>query len=318
MLEKRLKIKTPQKRDDKRNFDQLMKNYLPLIKGKKWYHQRFDGSPMFLYAVGEAHLKPDRRRPAGTEALVSVCFFEDRIADWYIDMQDITRGSRAMIKLAKKDRNVSAKLLRAWSGDEQRFEKFFWKEFPSINLKRLSDPELLELWRRYYALFINRFTSSALIDNFSLGTDELIGRMLRKEIGQRASGSDFVRFFSIATAPTKQSFINQAEIDLLKIVLKKTKKTVRDHQKKYFWIRNNYIVAKELGVDFFREEINVWNKGKIHARAELEKIQSAPQRNKREKQKLMTKYGLSELLRTLIKISDDFTWWQDERKKSTY
>ena len=157
-----------------------------LITGKQWYNQRFDGSPMFLFAVGEAETKKEKRKIAGTEADVRVCFFSHGKADWYLDMKDVERGANVIIKKAKKDPNISTKLLKAYKADEDKFEKFFWKEFPKIDLKELSDNELLKLWKRYYSLFIKRFTSSAIIDHFALGTDEIISQMLRKEIMQQS------------------------------------------------------------------------------------------------------------------------------------
>ena len=292
-----------------------------LIKGKKWYHQRFDGSPMFLFAVGEAETRQEVRKLKRTEADVRVCFFSHGKADWYLDMKDVNRGAKVIIERAKRDPKISTKLLKAWEKDEKIFEKFFWKEFPKINLKKLSEEELIELWERYYNLFISRFTSSSIIDHFALGTDEIISDMLRKEITKQSSGlstSELGELFSIATAPVAQSFINEAEIDLLKIVTKQSKQTLREYQKKYFWTKNNYVVGQELSIKDFKEDIESWKKSGKDLKAELGYIKATPNRNKRKKDKLFKQYKLSKLLRTLIKISDDFSWWQDERKKSTY
>ena len=104
-----------------------------LLANKQWYHQRFDGSPMFLFAVGEAELKRERRKPRGTEADVRVCFFSQGKADWYLDMGDIERGTRVIIERAKKDRQIAKKFLHAWQKDEQAFEHFFGKNFLAFN-----------------------------------------------------------------------------------------------------------------------------------------------------------------------------------------
>lgn len=297
----------------------IFMNYTNLIKGRQWYHQRFDGSPMFLFAVGEAETRIEKRKPKGTEANVRVSYFSRGKADWYLDMDDVNRGAKVIVNLAKRDPAVSSKLLWAWARDERAFEDFFWKEFPKVNLKKLSDADLVRFWQRYYRLFTKRFTSSSIIDHFALGTDELIGQMLRREIGGRISKeSQFTRIFATATAPVKQSFINQAEIDLLKIALGLSKETLDDYQKCYFWLKNNYVNSQVLSVAHFRKEIAAWKKSGADLRAELRKIQETPKRNKRAKERLFRKHGLSPLLRALLKISEDFSWWQDERKKSTY
>lgn len=290
-----------------------------LISGRQWYHQRFDGSPMFLFAVGEAETRIEKRKPKGTEADVRVSFFSHGKADWYLDMADIRRGAGAVIKLAKKDPKISDKLLKAWQRDEAVFERFFWDEFPKINLRAYFQNELLELWKRYYRLFIDRFTSSSIIDHFALGTDEIIARMLRSELeGKLTKESQFTEIFAIATAPVHQSFINQAEIDLLKIALKKSDTGLDDYQKKYFWTKNNYVLAEIITRDHFKHDIKAWWESGKDLKAELKRIEGTPRKNREKKRKLFQKYKLSRLLRTLIKISEDFTWWQDERKKSTY
>ena len=111
---------------------------------KEWYRQRFDGSPMYLFAIAEAEVKKEKRKPAGTEARVRVCFYKDDKADWYLDMRDVRRGARIIVERAKHDVSISIKLLRAWRNDEHAFQKFF-DNFSKVRLKTLSDSELLKL-----------------------------------------------------------------------------------------------------------------------------------------------------------------------------
>lgn len=290
---------------------------IKLVGGKRWYHQRFDGTPMFLGFIGEGEVKNEKRKPAGTEADVRVCFYAAEKADWYLSMADIGRGANKIIELAKKDSNISKKLLSAWKSDEQKFENFVWREFPRIQLKKLDNKALLNLWKGYCRLAINRFTSSSVIDHFALGTDELIGRLIRKETGVRP-GSKLTEVFAVATAPVHQSFINQAEIDLLKIASKDSKETLKAYQQRYFWINNNYAFAKNLTTQFFKREIKAWRQSSKNLYQAWRKIQNTPIHNKKAKAALFKKFHFSKLLKTLIKISEDFTWWQDERKKATY
>ncbi len=296
----------------------LMAKIAPKLKNKLWYHQRFDGSPMFIFAISEAETFREKRKPKGTEASVRVCFFSQGKADWYLSMTDIKRGAKKIVELAKKDSKISKKLLKAWRADEKKFENYFWKIFPKINLKKLSDEKLTKTFQYAYALFSKRVTSSSVIDHFALGTDELIGRMLRKEVGQVGKESEFTNIFSIVTAPAHQSFINQAEIDLLKIATKQSKENLEDYQRRYFWSKNNYTSAHILDYKHFKKEISAWKKSGKNLKEQIKHIQNTPKLNKLKKQALLKKLRLSPLLRTLITISEDFTWWQDERKKSTY
>lgn len=291
------------------------------LHGQEWYHQRFDGSPLYILAIGEAEVRQEARKPQGTEANVRVCFFSHGTADWYLNMKDIKRGAEVISHLAKKDPTISKKLLQAWLADEQELERFFWKEFPTYQLHKLSDDELLDVWDTYYEKGVKRFTSSSIIDHFALGTDEYIRSLLRKEVYAHAgelSSVQFTEIFAVATAPIHQSFINQAEIDLLRIATGKSKESLESYQQRYFWTSNNYTDAHVLSVEHFQEQIRNWENGKKDLDKELKRLVETPKQNQEKKKKLLTKYKFSQELKTLIEISEDFSWWQDERKKATF
>ena len=301
------------------------------MKRRQWYHQRFDGAPLYLFAVGDAEVKRESREPAGTGAKVRVCFFEDGKADWYLDMADVLRGAETIIRLAKRDSQISRKLLRAWRRDEEKFQDFF-DRFHTIFVRQLNDAALLALYHEYYELFINRFTSSAIIDHFALGTDEHIAKMIRDEIGKVGKESDFTEIFSVATAPVHQSFINKAEMELLKIAIvhnpshppltlrggENLEQALKRYQRKYSWVKNNYFDAHVLNATHFKKEIELWRKSGADLEVKYKQLRDTPRLNAQKKAALFKKYKFSRLLRTLLKISEDFTWWQDERKKSTF
>lgn len=290
------------------------------VEKTQWYHQRFDGSPLYLFGVGAAEVMCETRKPSGTEANVRACFFlPNGKADWYLDMRDVNRGARVIVNLAKYNVNLSRKLLRAWQQDEIAFQKFADK-FPTTKLKKLSDQALIKIAKEWYKLFTKRFTSSAIIDHFALGTDEFIASMVKKEIGSIKKQSEFTKVFSALTAPTHQSFINLAETELLKIAIDypRSRKKLSSYQLHYFWLHNNYFRAKELPVSYFEKEIIRWRKSGVDLRDRYRQLIKAPRLNAHRKAVLIRKYNLSRHLRTLLKISEDFTWWQDERKRATF
>src|SRR3989338_1301405 len=72
----------------------------------------------------------------------------------------------------------------------------------------------------------------------------------------------FTEVFSLLTAPVHLSFINEAETSLMKIALQTNKKDrtrlISEHQKKYFWINNNYLDDTILTEDYFEKELNMF------------------------------------------------------------
>ncbi len=303
----------------------LLKKNLPKWTHKKWYHQRFDGSPYLLHMIAEAEIVTHSERKQGGDFTVHYCFFENGKADWYIEMDDIKKVYTSIINAGKKDKSVSKTLLQEWKGDEEIFYQKC-QEIGNIALPKLSDEELIKLHGDFVQIILNRNSSSSLIDGFALGTDELIAAEIKKvyEQSKLKERMKFTEVFSILTAPIHLSFINDAEVELLKIAaevqkkLQKRKELVQEHQQNFFWIRNNYVSAHILSIEYFNEELDKILTLKINVEDEIKRIERTPLINKAKKKELLQQLTLPEELILLLTISEDFTYWQDERKKATF
>lgn len=292
--------------------------------GKKWYHQRFDGAPYLIHMIGEAQTVIDIDKKQGGNFEVHYCFFEDGKADWYMELDDIKRVYTNIIAAGKKEDDISARMMADW---EPQRKAFFKKslEVGKTDLTKLSDKELIKLHDEYLEIILQQNSSSSIIDGFALGTDEIVADMI-EEVYNQSEVKDKMRsseVFSILTAPVHLSFINQAEIDLLKTALAIKEGGHRNdlliaHQEKYFWIKNNYTEAQVVSVKEFNQEVDkLLSLGKDIAK-DIKNIEETPDRNKKAKQELMSKLDLSDELKMLLKISEDFTHWQDQRKEVTF
>lgn len=292
-------------------------------KGKQWYHQRFDGSPYLLHYIAEAEVKEEPRK-LGCHATGRYCFFGNDKADWYIPMDDIKKGAALIIEAGKKNPAISKKLMADWKKDEEGFyEKC--AEIEKANFGALSDKQLLALHDAFLDTAIHRNSSSSVIDHFALGTDEIAAEKIRKAHEQSPlKDMKFTEVFSILTAPVHLSFINYAEVALMKTAAKikkdpsKKEHLLAEHQKNYFWIRNNYVDANILSVAYFGEELKKIFSLNLDIEEEIKKIETTPTVNKQKKAELMKKMHCDDELKLLITISEDFTHWQDERKKATF
>lgn len=301
----------------------LAKN-LQRWKGKQWYHQRFDGSPYLLHYIAEAEVKEEPRK-LGCCATVRFCFFDHDVANWYIPMDDIKKDALLIIEAGKKNSVISKKLMADWKKDE---EAFYQKcaEIEKTHFGALSDKELRALHDAFLGAAILRNSSSSVIDHFALGTDEFVAEKIRKAHEQSSlkDAMKFTEVFSILTAPVHLSFINYAEVALLKAAAKikkdpsKKEMLLSEHQQNYFWIRNNYVDANVLGVAYFGEELNKIFSLNLNIEEEIRKIETTPTVNKQKKAELMKKMHCDDELKLLITVSEDFTHWQDERKKATF
>ncbi|MEK6901906.1 MAG: hypothetical protein AABX37_06175, partial [Nanoarchaeota archaeon] len=302
----------------------LLHKKLSQWKGKQWYHQRFDGSPYLLQLVGEGEILEERRK-LGCHNYVHYCWFEKGKADWYIEWGDIKRIYTTIIEAGKKYPNISKTLMKNWKNDEEAFYDAC-KKVEATDLTKLGEEELLSLHDWFVDIVITRNSSSSIIDGFALGTDTIIAEMIKKayEASDLPKTVKFTEVFSLLTAPVHLSFINEAEVALLKVAVAVKKdhlfreKLLEEHQKKYFWIHNNYIDAHVLEVQYFNEELEQLLSLNIDLNEEITKIEQTPTINKQEKKELMKKLPLTNELKMLLEVSEDFTHWQDERKRATF
>jgi phosphohistidine swiveling domain-containing protein len=321
-----------------------LQNNLSKWTNKQWYHQRFDGSPYFMHFIAEAEIARHEERKKGGDFSVHFCFYDEGKADWYILMDDIRRVTDAIIKASKKNTKIGKTFIKTWEKDG----KIFYKECEKVgktNLAKLSNEKLIALHDEFVEITLNKNSSSSLIDGFALGTDEMIAGKI-KEAYEKSELNGKMRFtevFSTLTAPMHLSFINDAEIELLKIALRvekspkkelfikentqKIKKEIRGtalgklialHQKKYFWTRNNYVTDNVLTEEYFIEEIKKVLSIGVDLEKEIKRVQSTPKESAKKKKEILKKIKLDKELLTMIEISEDFTYWQDERKKSTF
>lgn len=78
--------------------------YKKLLTNKEWYHQRFDGSPMFIFTIADAEMLREKRKPEGNIPNVRVCFFGEGKADWNLDMKDVNIAKKSLWRQRSFDR----------------------------------------------------------------------------------------------------------------------------------------------------------------------------------------------------------------------
>jgi len=322
----------------------LLKANAKFIQRNQWYHQRFDGCLHLMLVISYAEKKKEARKFPWGHFLIHWGYFKDDKCDWYIDMRDINRVTGKFIELTKRDSRLSKKIIKKWDRDEKRFYEYC-HQLDKMNLKKLSGPELKKAYSEMLNRSTNSVTSSSVIDGFALGSDNYIFENLYKFLEAKGLERQRQRYFAILTAPVHQSFMAATEIKLLKIgqqiiktptlyrfvkksTLKDIEKKIKDYSKIYqalqkyqqdhFWTRNNYVDNNILTVHFFLKELAAMLKGKVNINEEIKRLANTPKNNKLSKQKLVKELKLPAHLRNLLIVSEDFTYWQDERKKKTY
>ncbi len=309
----------------------LIAENIGLLKDKKWYNQRFDGCLNLIWMISEAEIKAEPRKMKGGNFSSHICIFENHRGDWYIDMADIRRVTNIFLQKAKATHDLSGRLIQKWQIDNRRFFKLI-AELDSTDLDKITERRLAGLYRNFTYVYDRTITSSSLIDGFALGSDEIIQNEINSLLENRGVDRKKGEIFSILTAPVHQSFINEAEISLLRLVRRikssknptlalrqpAIKRSLERHASRYFWIKNNYHDNYVLSPRDFLSEIKTLLSSSVDLGQEIRRIAGTPLHNRQAKQKLIKRLRLSAYLKNLLKISEDFTYWQDERKKRTF
>jgi phosphohistidine swiveling domain-containing protein len=138
-------------------------------------------------------------------------------------------------------------------------------------------------------------------------------------------GLDLQSTFTLLTSPIVLSFIAEEELELLKLALwKKPAQDNQDaeyrirlaaHQKKWFWLRNNYLTIETQSESFFDERMAAFEKRDIeHLQDEITRIENSPKKKQEEKEQLLALHTPSDKLGLYIRINEKFAEMQDVRK----
>jgi len=310
---------------------------------QEWYLNRFDGCPFLLSFIGMGETLPEGRKHPWGHGTVRLAFFYSHKVDWHMPLSDIRRAAGQFMRRSTSDPYFTLNLMRLWEADEEKFEKM-WAHISSADSQKPSNGELLALFNSFVEASIKRVTSSSLIDGFAFGSDEAIAGKVRAHLEELGKAAEFGSIFTALTAHVHPSFTTHAELSLLKaaiiaqkegaaetilnntpkeamqklLAFPKTMRALLDHQSNFHWLRNNYIDGEPLPPEHFIEEISTLLRSGKDLQKEFGELKSIPLRNLEEKEKLMDELQLPIELRSLIRYSEDFTLWQDERKRSTF
>lgn len=299
----------------------LFKKNLQLIEKNLWYRQRFDACPHFMFFLGIAHISSIARTKYPFGQRITYAGFSKNRADWYHSLNELQRTAQSIIHSAKRDSKVSEKMIFEF----RKWEQLFYQEcrnLGQLNLSSLTNTQILAIYHKLENVYINKLNSSPLIDGFALSTDTLIASKIAEFLDRNGLGSKFNAYFSMLTAPVFLSFLQLEEIELIKIAQQiKTRPLQKEnllmqHAKRFFWIHNNYVKDNVLSKSFFEKRLKEYSK--IGHKKRIEEIKSMPRENLRTKNTLINQINLPSELRLLLKITDDFNYWQDERKKGTF
>ena len=191
----------------------------------------------------------------------------------------------------------------------------FIEKLEKKNLQNLTKDELYKTYKNFEILYGNFWSIGSLPEVANWGGEQILARELHiKTHNER----DFHYAFEKLSAPTRFSFYQKEENDLLSLKGIENKRIVekrlKQHQKKYFWLSNNYHSTKVISVRKFAERLQRYSIRE--ARERIEKINMQRGKTRREKKKVIRDLHLSKRIEKISQRLSFCIWWQDCRKAS--
>ena len=207
-------------------------------------------------------------------------------------------GKEAFLKYLLPE-NSRKEIYKKWLQKVEALSSF-QNKIEAINLKKLTNSELGQLWKEFYEFIIDFWIFSIPCELGSYGSEEVLQRELEKYIKKE---DELKSAIEILAAPEDISFYQEEEIELAEI------KNIKEHQQKYFWLQNSYAGTKVLSENYFskrKKELGENLRSKTEER--IKKV-------KQEKEKIQNQYHFQKNILQISKAVSETIVWMDIRKK---
>lgn len=280
-------------------------------KKKIFYWGPVDGRPAFpdFWNLG-MYLFSKTYKPGWAETLI---YFENETMTFVCDYKKLFDNGETIFKKYIINKERFRKAYRHWEKAVRNFKEII-RVINGENLSELTNKKLASLFLKFSTFYSQEFWYHGLMPEIAnWGGEQLLTRELRKNISKE---KNFIHALERLTAPEGFSFYQKEELDLFAIKLDKNKKRreekIREHQKKYFWILNNYHHTKIISLQYFRRELRKVAASK--AKKRIEEIRKIKSNALVRKKRIIKKYKLSKNILQISRKLSFCIWWQDLRK----
>lgn len=275
---------------------------LKIFLKEEWYPQAANAVPLYICAV--AHTSLFIHKFTGFDYTSFLGFFCKEYGKFCYRKKDLDRIGKIVKNNISKDKGYLARVKRNYN-KIMRKDKLLFNKIEKTDLKLLDDEKLFKLCIDAMYAFSDTVGISHIIEPFTLTTAHEMRDMLYKQIKDK---SKLNSYFNLLTTPKEKSFFNDVKDDLIRIKKEKENaerdRLIKEHIKRFFWIRNNYSGKQPYTKEEVEEELK--------SVSEKEHVNFA--NIKKERARLIKKLRLSKELVEYFKITEFFGHFQDERK----
>lgn len=305
------------------------------------YNKAFHAKLFTLFASSESEVYSFAQR-FSPHYTFCFAFMEHDEGQWFLDQKGIIRVRNWVVRTTRINPEMIITLHEAWEKDLDHYRALA-SELLATNLSKLSDKELYNIFEQFYTRYLRVGSIAYICDSFmSTGTTDWLEELLVKELQQRQVDlTTLQKEVRILTSPVHLSFTLEAEYQLLKVAKKisaaypklpslyrfKQDKpslynSLKNLEKNFYWIQNNYYNVCYLDVEYFYEQVGqalhdaqehgtTVSRLRENKEAELKELSNA-------REHLITSLGLSPFAKNLLRVARLFAKWKDIRKSGVY
>lgn len=267
-----------------------------------------DGRPIYVDAFVQAFVPYPKKTGISFPDIFG--FLKDDKCVFISDHTDLRNHGESVFKKYALDANKLRDGFNSWMEIVQKLKKV--EETVNRGMSELSDEELMNLFISWDELHIGFWLTGFLPEFSNWGGEQLLKR---KILG--FNKMDFIDIFEALSAPEDLSFFQKEELELVQIKLTKDKESrlrkLREHQKKYYWLRNSYGFTKVLDIEFFRHELA--EVSGEDAEKKISEINNYVKQVMDKKKETIKKYNIEDEIVNIAQKLAYCIWWQDFRKQ---
>lgn len=192
------------------------------------------------------------------------------------------------------------------------------KKILRMNLEKCTNKEIVGLYEEIYKIsgpfqaFLN-----VDIDAIDVVFEKFFKDKIRKEIKGKVSEEKFGEICKKLSLPSHQSYVGKEEIDIIKAALKKRsgKSDIKKLRDKYWWISLGWENMEPYDEKYFIKKISAYKKDK-KINEKLKHFQNHAGDIRKDRQKIIKQYHLSEDITYWLDIVDKYALFHDARKEA--
>jgi phosphohistidine swiveling domain-containing protein len=284
------------------------------IKKRRWYRQSSAAIPYFGWApVNQVY------RLLGNDSFA--IYFKHDFHYGYFDRDLELDFCKKVLAEQRKDKSYIDKIIDQWKKLASEQDKYFNNiQF----MHNLSDKEFLELHKHHFEILSKMWNLAIRIEFFDPYGHDLLE--------QENNGFFSDKQLKILTANVKLSYLQEELIELMQIAVKNYGKKpdilsagdaekspiaseIKKHAQKYYYIHGDWASVKEVEASHFFGSIKeIMQKELAEINKDINELLKYPDKIQREKEEILKKKPLKELLNTIY-FFQEVTEWRDVRKK---